>query len=115
MQPNQVSRGGLLRLKGWVSGVVVFILWAATAVLGFVEILFLRTIALSIYAHFGNRVNIGILIGDVVAIIAALLWIALAIGGAEYHYKKVGQPGSWTLIGWTVAIELLILILYFVV
>jgi hypothetical protein len=115
MISNPVPGGGSNRLRGLAVGAVALILWAATAALGLVEIIFLRRIAMSIYGHFGDSESLALLISYIVVIIAGLLWVALAIGGAEYHNKNVGKPGSWTLFGWTVAIELLILILYFVV
>jgi len=54
-------------------------------------------------------------IGDLAAILTAVLCLGFIIFSMEYHRKHVGQASSWTLFGWTIAIELLILILYFVV
>jgi hypothetical protein len=33
------------------------------------------------------------------------------IAAGEYHYRHFGQPGSWKLFGWVIAIELSILAL----
>jgi hypothetical protein len=43
--------------------------------------------------------------------ILAVAWIGVAIGGAEYHYKRVGQPSSWKLFSRTLAVEISILVL----
>ncbi len=40
-----------------------------------------------------------------------ILAIAVLIGGAEYHYKHLGQPQSWKVFSWTLALELSILVL----
>jgi len=81
-----------MRLRGWAVGGIVFLLWAATTLLGMVEIVFLRRIATTIYGYFGNDPRSALLISYIVVIIAAMLWVALAIGGAEYHYKNAGKP-----------------------
>ena len=41
----------------------------------------------------------------------AFLWIAAVIGCGEYHYRRFGQPRSWRLFGWVIAVELSILVL----
>jgi hypothetical protein len=39
----------------------------------------------------------------------SILWIAIVVGGGEYHYRHVGQRSSWRLFGLTIGFELLIL------
>jgi hypothetical protein len=42
---------------------------------------------------------------------AVLLYIGVVIGGADYHYRNIGQPGSWKLFSITLLGQLFILIL----
>ena len=35
----------------------------------------------------------------------AILWLAMVVGGGEYHYKSFGQPRSWRLFARTIAVE----------
>ena len=98
--------------------IMAFILWLLTTVLAFWEIFVIREIALRLYVHFlpidiGQRVatsGAGVL-GAWIFLPLVILFIAIAIGGAEYHYKRVGQPDSWQLFSRTLAVELAILAL----
>lgn len=93
-------------------------LWAGTGALGFLEILTVREIALRIYVHFaatggfyGPDYRGGVAVANLIVWPLAVLWIALVIGGGEYHYRHFGEPGSWRLFGWTISVELTILVL----
>lgn len=48
-------------------------------------------------------------LGAWILVPVSVVWIAIVVGGGEYHFKHIGQPGSWRLFGFTVAIELLVL------
>lgn len=98
--------------------IVAFVLWLLTAVLAFWEIFIIREMALRLYVHFlpididqrAASGGAGVL-GAWIFLPLVILFIAIAIGGAEYHYKRVGQPRSWQLFGRTLAVELSILAL----
>ena len=101
-------------------GVITLVLWLATAALGLVEILFIRGMVMRAYVRFlgdssrqsyWTAVNLGMW----ATLILALIYIAFVIGTGEYHRSRVGQRSSWKLFGWTIAVELLILLLYFVI
>jgi len=102
------------------AGLITLVLWLATAALGLVEILFMRGIVMRAYTRFmgdpsrqsyWTAVNLGMW----ATVILAILYVAFVIGSAEYHRSRVGQRSSWKLFGWTIAVELLILFLYFVI
>jgi hypothetical protein len=40
--------------------------------------------------------------------------LVVMIGTTEYHFKHVGQPKSWRLFAWTLAVEISILLLYYI-
>ena len=99
-------------------GLLALVLWAGTSALAFVEILTVREIALRIYAHFaatggfyGRDYWGGVTLNQLLVWPLAILWIAVVIGGGEYHYKYFGQPRSWKVFGWMISIELTILVL----
>ena len=116
-----------------LSGVLTFVLWAATAALGLYEILLIREMLLRIYVRasssglaLGSQLLNGrnedfyllrkdlwqaLALGNWALIPLSLLWIVLVVGGGEYHYKRAGQRSSWKLLGWTIAAEMLILVL----
>ena len=95
--------------------ILAFLLWLITTIFSIASIYFLYQISLSIFAHFSSDVAVGTLIGYVVAILAAFTALITIIVLGEYHRKHFGKRESWTIFAWTVAIELLILILRFVV
>ena len=43
----------------------------------------------------------------------AMVYIAVVIGGGEYHYRRIGQPSSWKVFSFTIVGQLFILILPF--
>jgi len=101
-------------------GTMAFTLWAATAVIGLLEINIIVELVLRTYARFWADYGIygsdywgGVVIRQALLILLGLSWIALVIGGGEYHAKKLGQPKSWKLFGRTLAVELAILALTF--
>jgi hypothetical protein len=46
-------------------------------------------------------------------LILALIFLVFIITTSEYHRKRVGQPASWRLFGWSIAVEASILILHY--
>jgi len=99
-------------------GMITFILWATTAIIGLLEINIIIEMVLRTYARFwGDYILYGsdywgaVVIRNVLMILLGLSWIAIFIGGGEYHAKRLGQPKSWKLFGRTLAVELSILAL----
>lgn len=115
MGAGAAPQAGPGKVRAWAAGVVVFLLWLITSALGLVEVGLSREIAYGIYLRFAGDAAVGIMIGQFTLVLMALLWLAYVFGSGEYHWRHAGQPGSWTILIWAVAIELLILILYFVV
>ena len=92
--------------------VLAVVLWAGTSVLAFLEILIVREIVLRIYAHFAATGGFyerayggGVILGVGAAMTMGVVCVGIIIGGGEYHLKNFGQPKSWRLFGWTIAVE----------
>jgi hypothetical protein len=109
-QPNKV-----------VAATIAFLLWLGTAAVGlwqisvvremiFVLFARLRDVNQSDYLNFKQAALAGAL-GSWLLVVLAIVWIAAFVGGAEYHYRHVGQPRSWRLFAWTVGLEAAIFIL----
>ncbi len=104
-----------MQLKRIPAGLLAILLWIATCALGLLELYLLQEMVLRVYVRFGSDYYSGVNIRNVVVLILALLYIAFAIGTGEYHYRRFGQRSSWRLFGWTIAVQLAILVLcYFV-
>lgn len=103
------------QLKRLPAGLFTLVLWIVTCALGILEIYLLQEMLLRIYARFGSDYFSGVTIRSVAVLILAVLYIAFAVGTGEHHHRRVGQRNSMMLFGWTIAIQLAILVLcYFV-
>jgi hypothetical protein len=87
-------------------------LWSLTSALAFVLIPTILDIALKIYAAFwgsygfyGEVYQVGIAIRQFLVLPLGLIAVGVVIGGAEYHYRHVGEIASWKLFSETLAVE----------
>jgi hypothetical protein len=103
------------RVPTWIWRGLVFILWLITVGFGIFTIFLSSEIALGIYVRFSTAAGPAALMHNIVVLVMSLIWIAYTFGTGEYHWKKAGSHTSWTLLAWAIAIELLIMILYFVI
>jgi len=105
----------MMQLKRIPAGLLALVLWIATCALGLLEIYLVQEMLLRIYVRFGSDYYSGVTIRSFAVVILALLYIAFAVGTGEYHYRRFDQRSSWKLFGWTIAIQLAILVLCFFV
>lgn len=100
-----------IQLRSSLFSVLAFILWAGTAIVGLQVIVVVRDVLFWIVAYVSNNAQIGLVLSSWALIPLSFMWIAVVIGGGEYHYKRLGQRSSWQLFGWTIVGELCILVL----
>jgi hypothetical protein len=93
-------------------------LWLGTSVLALYEIWLIRVMVIRVYARFmddgtpfGADYNTAVAMGNWLVLALGVVWIALVIGGGEYHAKHVGTSKSWRVFARTIAVELAILVL----
>lgn len=101
------------------AGVVTVVLWVLTAVLGLLDILAIRSILVTLYILLGGDTGghgywVAVNVSNWSVLVTGLLWIAVTVGGGEFHRKRVGQRSSWIAFAITIAVEAVILILSFV-
>ena len=100
----------------WMAAIA---LWLGTAVLGLYEIALLHEMLLRAYVRFGP--SSAQLLWQAEALSSwgvffmGAAWIALVIGGGEYHYRHIGRRASWRLFAWTVGAQLALLALPLIV
>lgn len=102
----------------WMRGILTLlgaIVWLFTAGLGLMEIYLSRQMVVRIWGRFSTDVPTATLAGQVMVVIMALVWLTYVIFAGEVGLKRVANNGGWSIFAWAVAIELLILILYFLV
>ena len=95
------------------SGVLAMVLWLVTAGLGLQAIYLVKEIFYLIYVSLGGSIAQAERFVPVLVFFLALVFLVFIIGTTEYHLKRVGRPESWRLFGWTIAAELSLLILYY--
>ena len=94
-----------------VTWAVAVILWLGSAFIGLLDLIVLRDLAImAVIAVDGRDATAGP-IAIMAVLLGAMLYIGFIIGGAEYHYKNIGLPGSWKLFSITLLGQLFILIL----
>ncbi len=92
-------------------GLLVGALWLGTASVGLYEIFLLREMTLRLCARLGSGYWPAVAAGEWGVMLFSIIWIAVFIGGGEYHYRHFDRRSSWRLFGWTVLGEISILLL----
>jgi hypothetical protein len=95
----------------WIIKLVVGCLWLGTIGIGLYEIVILRGMVLRIYAVFWSNRYLAVTLGNWAIVAFAMVWIAFAFGTGEYHFRHVGERGSWRLLVISIAVEVAILLL----
>jgi hypothetical protein len=90
-------------------------LWLGSALIGLLDLIVMRDLAImAVIAVDGRNATAGP-IAIMAVMIGAMLYIGFVIGGAEYHFKHISQPGSWKLFIITLLGQLFILILPYLI
>jgi hypothetical protein len=92
-------------------GVLAAVLWLVSFVLGLQAIWDLMQILSLIRVALGGNLADIQASAPIVVFFLALLMLIFIIWSTEYHIKRVGKPESWRLFGWTIAVELSIIVL----
>jgi len=112
---EQLDSSISLRPRRAITWAVAVILWLGSAFIGLLDLLVLRDLAImGVIAMDGRHATAGP-IAIITVFLGAMLYIGFIIGGAEYHYKNIGQPGSWKLFTVTLLGQLFILILPYLI
>ena len=97
-----------------LSGVLAFILWVGTAIMGLQVIVVLRNTFIWVLLQFMSDLWSAVGLGNWVIMPLGMAWIAVVVGGGEYHWRRLGQRSSWRLFGWTIVVELLVISLPYI-
>ncbi|MBU0511274.1 MAG: hypothetical protein KJ638_06170 [Chloroflexi bacterium] len=108
---DQFDRSFSIRPRFIISAFLAFILWLSTFFIGLLNIIVVRDLVIFFYIRSGGSPEGASVVTIIAVMIAAMAYIGVVIGGAEYHYKNLGHPSSWKLFTWTIVVQLLIMIL----
>jgi hypothetical protein len=102
--------------------VVSMLLWALTAYLAGYQIFLMRAIVTSVYLKLLENFDVPINVlerlsatgvGNIASLLMAILAIVIVVGGFDYHWSHGGEPRSFKILALTLAFQLSIQILYF--
>ena len=106
IEPSKTRQIGLNALA--------FVLWLFTVVLGLEGIYIVKELFYLIYVVLGGSVARAETFVPALVFLLALGCLVFIIWTTEYHLKRVGRPESWRLFGWSLAVEVSLLILYYI-
>ena len=98
-----------------ITWVVALILWLGSAFIGLLDLIALRDLAILAVIAMGGQNATAEPIAMITVLLGAILYIGFVIGGAEYHYKNIGQPRSWKFLSISLLIQLFILVLPYLI
>ena len=93
------------------SSILAIVLWLVSFGLGLQAIYDLLQIIAVLGIAMGSSAEDAQTSLPVLIFFLALLMLIFMIWSTEYHMKRVGKPESWRLFGWTIAVELSIILL----
>lgn len=103
------------RPKPWAPGLVAVALWLVSFGLGLQAIYDLTQLISVLRIALGASAESARLGIPVSVFMLALGFLVFLIWSTEYHIKRVGKPESWRLFGWTIGIELVIILLSYLI
>ena len=98
----------------FLPGLLAIVLWLLVFGLGLQAIYDLMQILSLVRVALGGNLADVQASTPVVVFFLALLMLIYTIWSTEYHIKRVGTPESWRLFGWTIAVELSIILLNYI-
>jgi hypothetical protein len=98
-------------IRSFTTKFLTALAWVGTLVLAMVDIYFLREIVWAILARFQPGFYSGVLTGQVVTMVGAILFLIYMVISGEYYYRHAGEVRAWTIMGRTYVVLVLIPIL----
>ena len=95
--------------------VAVLILWIGSAFIGLLNLIVIRDLTIMAVTALGGSAADAAPITIIAVMIAALFYIGIVIGAGEYHYRNIGQPGSWKLFSIVILGQLFIMIIPYLI
>lgn len=95
------------------SAILAIFLWLVTFVLGLNGMYLLLQIFYLVYGALGGSLLDAERMGLGLVFLLGLAFLIFFIATSEYHRKRVGTRESWRLFAWTIAVEISIIILYY--
>jgi hypothetical protein len=93
--------------------ILAIFLWLVAFVLGLNAVYLLLQIFYLVFAALGGSLLQAEGYAPGLIFLLVLAFLIFIIATSEYHRKRVGTRESWRLFAWTIAVEISIIILYY--
>ena len=110
---DQFDRSYSIRPRFILAVILAVILWLGTLIIGILNLFVIIDLVVAGFLALGGSRASATFVAILTVFLFTLVYIGVVIGGAEYHYKNIGQPRSWKLFIWTLTIQLFIMVLPF--
>jgi hypothetical protein len=110
-------------IKPAIPKILLSLLWLATLLVGLLDVYVSQFIVIWFYTRFLIGHSVQVTAMDIAAfnsvriaavLIAAVFYLIFVIATSEYHFKHFSQPNSYRIMGRTIAIELFILVIAYI-
>lgn len=98
--------------QGSIPGIVAIVLWLVVFVLGLQAIYDTTQLLMLLQVALGGGLDQAHTSAMGSVFVLALAFLVFVIWSTEYHIHRVGTMQSWRLFGWTIAVELSIILLH---
>jgi hypothetical protein len=112
---EQFDRSLSIRPRYAIMALIAIVLWLGTIFIGLLNLLVIRDLAIMLVVALGGSAKYAAPFAIMAVIIGVFFYIGVIFGGAEYHYRHVGQPNSWKIFSITLLVQLIILILPYLI
>jgi hypothetical protein len=92
-----------------------FLLWLGTALIGLLNLIVIRDLVIFAVLNLGGNHTSAAPIAIAAVMVGALCYIGVVVGSGEYHYRNIGQPGSWKLFSIILLVQLFIFIIPYLI
>lgn len=108
------------RILNWAGVILLWLMSVGLGVLVFIilnDAIVILGVRLFVTEETGVVEGRGLLatLQNVGAIFGGIVLLAIAVGGAEYHFRRVGQRQSWRVLALTIVAELVIIGLWLII
>lgn len=94
--------------------ILAIFLWLVTFILGLNAMYLLLQIFYLVFGALGGSLIRAERFAPGLIFLLGLAFLIFIIATSEYHRKRVGRRESWRLFAWTIAVEISIIILYYI-
>jgi hypothetical protein len=87
--------------KFTLAHVAAIALWLITIVLAVADVYFLQQLFFAFFSRLSNNGQTMLVVGDVLAVLGAMLALAVIVLTSEYQLRHLGEHRAWDALAWT--------------